>query len=62
MGMGRGYSHWYGWYPPAAGPFYAADTADEIDMLKEQADYMRNSLDAINKRIDALNKKSAEPA
>ena len=59
-GMGRGYGRGYGWYPPAAGPFYAADTADEIDILKEQADYMKTSLDAINKRIDALSKKSSE--
>ena len=59
-GMRRGYGRGYGWYPPDAGPVYTADAADEMDMLKSEADYLKKSLDAINARIDALEKKPAE--
>lgn len=59
-GMQRGYGRGYGWYPPDAGPVYTADAADEMDMLKSEADYLKKSLDAINARIDALEKKPAE--
>lgn len=59
-GLRRGYGRGYGWYPPVAGPVYPADTADEINMLKAEADYFKKSLDAINARIDALEKKPAE--
>jgi hypothetical protein len=54
--LGRGFGRGYGWYPPAVGPAYPADAADEIDMLKADADYMQQSLDAINKRIEELEK------
>ena len=60
MGRGRGFSRGYGWYPPVAGPAYSMEAADEMDMLKADADYMKKSLDAINKRIDELSKKPAE--
>jgi prefoldin subunit 5 len=39
---------------------YPADAANEMDMLKAEADYLKKSLDAITTRIDALEKKSAE--
>jgi prefoldin subunit 5 len=39
---------------------YTADAADEMDMLKSEADYLKKSLDAINARIDALEKKPTE--
>ena len=39
---------------------YPVDTSDEIEMLKEEANYMQKSLDAINKRIDELEKEPAE--
>ena len=42
------------------GCFASADAADEMDMLKSEADYLKKSLDAINARIDALEKKPAE--
>jgi len=56
-GLGRGFGRGYEWYPPAAGPAYPADTSEEIDMLKADANYMQKSLDAINKRIEELEKK-----
>jgi len=59
-GMRRGYGRGYGWYPPDAGPVYPADVADEMNMLKSEADYLKKSLDAINARIDALEKKPAK--
>jgi len=62
-GMGRGYGHPYGWYPPATGPFYPPvypqPASGEIDRLKAQADFMKNALDEINRRIDALKKESS---
>jgi hypothetical protein len=36
------------------------DAADEMDMLKADADYMQKSLVAIKKRIDELSKKPTE--
>ena len=57
--MQRGYGRGYGWYLPVAGPVYPAAAADEMDMLKSEADYLMKSLDAINTRIDALEKKPA---
>jgi len=61
-GLQRGYGRGYGWkrYPPVADPVHSAGAADEMDMLKAEADYLKKSLDAINARIDALDKKSAE--
>jgi hypothetical protein len=61
-GLRRGYGRGYGleWYPPVAEPVYPSGAANEIDMLKAEADYLKNSLDVINTRIDALEKKSAE--
>lgn len=58
-GMWRGYGRSYGWYPPVAGPVFQAPAADEMDMLRAEADYLKKSLDAINTRIEALEKKPA---
>jgi hypothetical protein len=58
-GRGRGYGRGYGSYPPAAGPAYPMDAADEMNMLKANANNMKTSLDAINKRIEELEKKPA---
>jgi len=55
-GRGRGYGRGYGWYPPAVGPAYSVNAANEMEMLKGEADYMQKSLDAINKRIEELGK------
>ena len=55
----RGYGRCYRWYPSAFDPAYPVDTAEEMEMLKAEADYMKQSLDAINKRIDELEKKPA---
>jgi uncharacterized coiled-coil DUF342 family protein len=38
---------------------FPASAADEIDMLKAEADRLKKSLDAINTRIDELQKKPA---
>jgi len=59
-GSGRGYGRGYGWYPPpAVGPAYSS-VADEMEMLRAEADYLKNSLEAINTRINELEKKPAE--
>ena len=60
-GIGRGYGRGYGWYPPVMGPAYPS-VADEMEMLRAEADYLKNSLESINKRIDELEKKPAEEA
>jgi hypothetical protein len=60
-GLNRGYGRGYGWYPPAMGPSYPS-VADEMEMLRAEADYLKNSLEAIHTRIDELEKKPAEEA
>jgi hypothetical protein len=57
--IGRGYGRGYGWYPPAMVPA-SATAAEEMEILKAEADYLKNSLEAINKRIEDLEKKPAE--
>ena len=61
-GLRRSYGRGSGWewYPPVADRLYPQEAADEMDMLKSEADYLKKSLDAISTRIDALEKKSAE--
>jgi hypothetical protein len=54
-GLGRG----FGRYPSAVAPTYPLNPADDINMLKSEAEYLKNSLDAINRRLDELDKKSA---
>jgi hypothetical protein len=41
------------------GPAYPP-VADEMEMLRAEADYLKDSLEAIHKRIDDLEKKTAE--
>jgi hypothetical protein len=59
-GYGRGYGMGYGWYPPAMGPAFSYPAADEMEMLRAEADYLKQSLDAIKARMDELEKKSAQ--
>jgi len=49
-GMGRGFGRSFAPYPPV----YAENTADELGMLKQQADSAKNTLDSINRRIADL--------
>ena len=60
IGAGRGYGQGYGSYPAVAGPIAFMEPADEIEMLKAEADYLKNSLMAIEKRIQGLAKKPNE--
>jgi prefoldin subunit 5 len=43
------------------GPAYVS-AADEMEMLRAEADYLKNSLESINKRMDELEKRPAEEA
>jgi len=53
-----GYGPGWGWYAPAYGaPYgnpYPMNPADEINMLRDEANAMKSELDAINKRIEEL--------
>lgn len=60
MGWDRGYGRGSGWYPPADGSAYPMSPADELDMLKAEAEAVKGSLGAIHKRIEQLEKKTAE--
>ncbi len=60
LDRGRGFGRGYSWYPPAVASAYPMGAADEIDMLKADADYMKKLLDAINRRIEGLKKKPSE--
>jgi hypothetical protein len=61
-GMGRGYGRGYGWNPPAMAPAFLYPAADEMEMLRAEAEYLKQSLDAIKTRMDELEKKpSQEP-
>ena len=59
-GRGRGVRRGYGSYPPAVGTEYPLGAAEEMDLLKADADYMQKSLEVIRKRMDELEKKSSE--
>jgi hypothetical protein len=69
MGWGRGYGKGFGWrrfgaprfagYAPTYGP-ESLDPAEEIDMLRAEADSLNNALDQISKRIEELERKSSE--
>ena len=60
IGAGRRYGRWYGTYPTAAGTIDLIEPADEMEMLKREAEYMKNALEAIKKRIQILEKKPDE--
>ena len=60
MGRGRGYGGGYGWYPAPVGPAYPVDAAEEMNMLKAEADNLQKSLEAVNKRIKELEKEPTE--
>jgi hypothetical protein len=55
-GLGRGYR----FYSSAAGLDDSVDTAGELAILRNEADYLKGSLDAVIRRIDELEKKPAE--
>jgi hypothetical protein len=55
-GVGRGYA----WAPAGAGPTGAVDSAAELAVLHDEADYLKDSLDAVNRRIDELEQKSVD--
>jgi hypothetical protein len=47
------------WQPSFATGF-PINPPDELDTLRQEADYLKTSLDTINRRIDMLEKKDAE--
>ena len=62
-GFRRGFGPGYGrsqWYGPANGAPYPMDPAQEMNMLKAEADAMKSDLDEINRRIEGLEKKPSE--
>jgi hypothetical protein len=68
--MGRGFGPAFGGYgappeaaygtPPEPGYGYPASRADEIEMLRSNAEAMKNSLDAIQQKIAELEKEGSE--
>ena len=64
MGRGRGFGRGFGWagvadpYPENAslGPMLTA--AQELEGLKQQAEFMQNSLSQVSERIEQLEKES----
>jgi hypothetical protein len=67
-GRGRGY-RWRNWYcatgvpgwarfdaAPAWGPYGAPSPEQQVDALKNQAQFLKTQLDAISKRIEELGK------
>jgi hypothetical protein len=59
-GYGRGYGMGYGWYPPTMGPAFPYSGADEMEMLRAEANYLKESLEAIKTRMDELEKKPSQ--
>ena len=61
-GHGRGMNSAYGQvpYPPAYGAGYPASKADEMAMLRADAEAMQKSLDAVQRRITELEKEESE--
>ena len=64
FGGGRGFRRGdgmdYGGYPPAGRQPIAASQRDEVEMLKEQAEYLKRSLDTISARIAELEKEPTD--
>jgi hypothetical protein len=50
----------YGWYPPAGRQPIAASQRDEVEVLKDQAEYLKRSLDTISARIAELEKEPTD--
>ncbi len=59
FGQGRGYGGWRGAYPAATNASYTVQPEDELNNLKNQANFIKNELDAINKRIVELQSTSS---
>ncbi len=68
-GGGWGYRHWYHatglprwaradyWYPPAVAygaPVAAPSREQEVEMLRDEAEWLKEQLDAINQRLEEL--------
>ncbi|MGA1845063.1 MAG: DUF5320 domain-containing protein [bacterium] len=47
-------------YPPPGAAYSGPDKEQELQMLKDQADYFTEALDGIKKRIDELESKTGE--
>ena len=58
-GTERGYGRGYGRFPSAMVPA-SPTAAEELEVLRAEADYLKNSLEAINRRIQDLENKPAE--
>jgi hypothetical protein len=60
MGMPGWHGYGPAWYPPEApyGP-YAPSPEEELETLKEHADWLKGELDAISKRIEELSGEEA---
>lgn len=55
-GVGRRNAPMAGRWFAAGVPGYPIEPPDDLDALRQEADYLKTSLDAINKRIDILEK------
>jgi len=64
MGRGRGFGRGFGWARAGygfSGPVAPTVTAQqEVEDLKQQAEFLQNSLGQINERIEQLEKEKAE--
>jgi len=59
MGRGRGFGRGFGFRANAAAGFAQIPTAQqEVDSLRQQAEFLQESLSQINQRIEQLNKES----
>jgi hypothetical protein len=60
-GRGFGYAGYGGYpYPPAFGPAYPVSRADEMAMLRAEANAMKASLESVQSRIAELEKEASE--
>lgn len=59
-GAGCGYAAKAGRWQPVFTTGYPINPSDELDTLRQEADYLKTSLDKVNRRIDMLEKKDAE--
>lgn len=71
-GRGRGWRHWYcatglsGWararygYRPFWGYPYASTAKEEIDILREEAEFLKKELEEVQNRINTLEKAQSQ--
>jgi hypothetical protein len=60
LASGRGYGQRSGFYPTTAGVPVPMGTAEEIDILKAEADKLRSALKGIDNRIQTLSMRPTE--